>query len=147
MTCGSCIMAYKTQECQLENSKCQKKMALAAQFPMIPNLRNNPKKWYAWVAEVSDINREDNVAPAVNTLQPWIAQWRKNWAMNKKTGFLILALAPSNCIAIGNPLHLSVSFPLGESRQQLTFTTNLQCARSCVRGFTYISSLTLRKFG
>lgn len=67
-------MAYKTQECQLENSKCQMKMALAAQFPMIPNLWKNLKKWYACIVEDSDINREDNVTPAMNTLQPWIAQ-------------------------------------------------------------------------
>ena len=67
--------------------------------------------------------------------------------MNKKTGILILVLAPSNYIALGNSLKFSVSSSLGENRQQVTFTANLQCASSCVRGFTYISSLTLRKFG
>lgn len=118
-------MAYETRECQLENSKHEKKMTLAAQFPMIPNLWKNPKKRYDWVAEGSDINREDNVAPTMNTFPPGIAQWRKNWTMSKKTGFLILALDHSNRIAIGNPLHLSVSSPLEESQQQLTFTANL----------------------
>lgn len=67
--------------------------------------------------------------------------------MNKKTGILILVLAPSNHIALGNSLNFSVSSSPGENRQQLTFSANLQSASSCVRGFTYISSLTLRKFG
>lgn len=140
-------MAYKTRECQLENSKCQKKMALAAQFPMIPNLWKNTKKWYAWVAKDSDINRVGNVAPEVNTLQPWITQWRKNWTMNKKTGFLILALAPSNCIAIGNPLHLSVSSPLGRANIYYEFTMcQVLCEGFYIHFLTYAKEIWLSSF-
>lgn len=55
-------MAYRAWECQLEISECQKKMASAAQFPMVSNLWKNHKKLYAWIAEDGDINRENNMA-------------------------------------------------------------------------------------
>lgn len=125
LTSGSCIIACRAWERQLKNcDECQKKTALVAQFPRVSNLWKNRKKLYAWVAADGDINREANTATAGNTFQPWIAQWRKNWTMNEKSGILILALAPSNCIALGNSQNLPVSSSLGESRRQLPFTAD-----------------------
>lgn len=90
--------------------------------PVVSNLYKNHKKLYAWIKD-GDIKMKDNLAVAVNFLQPSKAQWRKNWTMSKKTGILILALARSNCIARGNSPNLSVSSSLGESKA----ATNIYC--------------------